>query len=169
LKNGKKSAGKQSRHIRARYFWISDRLKQEGIDVEFCPTGLMLADFFTKSLVGSLFQRMRDVVQGIQPISTLKVMDVENELKKLEEVFDGKSETSEIESDSEDVKGMKRKEAECISLLQTKERVGKRRFRRVSFSDEVKFARICNNTVSSLYNKKTIYPSYKNIVTGVCT
>ena len=47
--------------------------------------------------------------------------------------------------------------------------VGKRRFRRVSFSDEVEFVRTCKDTVSSLYNKKTIYPSYKNIVTGVRT
>ena len=47
LKNGKKSSGKQTRHIDIRYFWIADHLKKEKLKVQYCPTECMLADFFT--------------------------------------------------------------------------------------------------------------------------
>jgi len=72
LKNGKKSAGKQSKHISARYFWMVDRIKRENLIVEYCPSRMMLGDFFTKSLQGSLFRKMRDVVLGAAPVTTLK-------------------------------------------------------------------------------------------------
>jgi len=64
LKNGRRSCGKRSRHVEQRFFWISDRLKNHSIEVKYCPTSLMLADFFTKPLQGSLFRDMRDVAQG---------------------------------------------------------------------------------------------------------
>ena len=72
LNNGKQSSGKQTRHIDIRYFWISDRLKNEQIRVKYCSTERMLADFFTKPLTGSLFATMRDITQGILPIDELK-------------------------------------------------------------------------------------------------
>ena len=70
-KNGKQSCGSKSRHIHVRYFFIKDRLSSEDIEVIFCPTEIMLADFFTKPLQGSLFRRLRDVVLGYKHISTL--------------------------------------------------------------------------------------------------
>ena len=42
------------------------------MEIEYCPTGIMLGDFFTKPLQGSLFRKMRDVVMGLQPITILK-------------------------------------------------------------------------------------------------
>ncbi len=57
-KNGRKSCGPNSRHIDIRYFFIKDRIDIEGIDVQYCPTGQMLADFFTKPLQGSLFEEI---------------------------------------------------------------------------------------------------------------
>ena len=81
LRNGRNSAGKQSLHIAIRYFWIVDRLKKEQMDIEYCPTGMMLGDFFTKSLQGSLFRKMQDVVMGLQPITTLKTEEELNEEK----------------------------------------------------------------------------------------
>ena len=72
LKNGKRSCGKQSRHILIRYFWICDRLMKEQVKVEYCPTQMMLADFFTKPLQGSLFKVMRDVIQGLTSPDELK-------------------------------------------------------------------------------------------------
>ena len=83
LKNGRKSAGKQSKHISTRFFWMVDRIKKEELSVEFCPSGLMLGDFFTKSLQGSLFRKMRNVVMGAAPIETLKT---EEELGRIEPV-----------------------------------------------------------------------------------
>ena len=42
------------------------------MSVEFCPTKLMLADFFTKPLQGSLFKKFRRVVMGYDSLSVLK-------------------------------------------------------------------------------------------------
>ena len=69
--NGKKSSGPKTKHINNRYFWIKDRLARENIEVEYCPTEKMLADFFTKPLQGSLFRKFRDVVLGYKHISSL--------------------------------------------------------------------------------------------------
>ena len=71
LKNGINSAGKRSRHINIRFFWVADRLKKEGINIEYCPTGAMLADFFTKPLQGTIFRIMRDVVMGQSDVKDL--------------------------------------------------------------------------------------------------
>ena len=64
LKNGKSSAGKQSRHINIRYFWITDRVKQEEIGIEYCPTGTMLADFFLQSHYKDLFSKRCEMLYG---------------------------------------------------------------------------------------------------------
>jgi hypothetical protein len=63
--NGRKSSGKRTRHINVRYFFITDRIKCKEIRVAYCPTGDMLADYFTKPLQGALFRRMRDMVLNI--------------------------------------------------------------------------------------------------------
>ncbi len=71
--NGRMSAaGSKSKHIHNRYFWVTDRVKNGEINVKYCPTELMLADFFTKPLQGSLFYRMRDVIMGVKHINSLK-------------------------------------------------------------------------------------------------
>ena len=48
--NGKKSSTKRTRHINIRYFLITDRVKKGEVSIEYCPTGDMLADVFTKPL-----------------------------------------------------------------------------------------------------------------------
>ena len=55
-----------------RYFFIKDRLNTEKITVEYCPTGKMIADFFTKPLQGNLFRKFRDLVLGYKHISELE-------------------------------------------------------------------------------------------------
>ena len=42
------------------------------MNVVYCPTEEMLADFFTKPLQGALFRKFRDVVMGMKHINTLK-------------------------------------------------------------------------------------------------
>ena len=63
-KNGRQSAGQQSRHINIRYFFIKDRIAKGDIHLVYCPTEDMVADFFSKPLQGSLFTRFRDIVLG---------------------------------------------------------------------------------------------------------
>jgi len=70
-KNGKASSSQKTRHIDIRYFWMKDRIKTENIRIVHCPTEIMLADFFTKPLQGSLFRKFRDVLMGYKHISTL--------------------------------------------------------------------------------------------------
>jgi Reverse transcriptase (RNA-dependent DNA polymerase). len=70
-KNGSKSCSKRSRHIDMRYFFIKDRLESEKIDVIFCPTECMVADFFTKPLQGKLFHYLKAIVMGHRPIQDL--------------------------------------------------------------------------------------------------
>jgi len=72
LLNGRKSCGKQSRHVNIRFFWIAERLRTHWIKVEYCPAPTMLADFCSKPLQGGLFKRMRDVIiMWHQPVSIL--------------------------------------------------------------------------------------------------
>ncbi len=53
--NGRGSSGKRTRHINVRYFFIRDRVESKEIRIEYCPTGIMVADYFTKPLQGALF------------------------------------------------------------------------------------------------------------------
>ena len=69
--NGKRSSGAKTKHMDNRFFWIKDRLKSEGIEVKYCPTAKMIADFFTKPLQGRLFRKLRDVVMGYKHIDEL--------------------------------------------------------------------------------------------------
>jgi hypothetical protein len=70
-KNGRSSAGQRSRHINVRYFWIKDRVRQEGISIRHCPTLQMLADFFTKPLEGALFRKFKYVILGYKHVDSL--------------------------------------------------------------------------------------------------
>ena len=63
-KNGIMSCGQQSRHINIRYFFIKDRIKEDRINIIYCPTERMIADYFTKPLQGALFKKLRDVIMG---------------------------------------------------------------------------------------------------------
>ena len=64
-KNGRGSSSKRTRHINIRYFFVVDRIKQGELRVEYCPTGDMVADYFTKPLQGSLFRRMHDTIMNV--------------------------------------------------------------------------------------------------------
>jgi hypothetical protein len=71
-KNGQSSSGKRTRHIEIRYFFAHDRIKNGDIVVEYCPTGEMLADYFTKPLQGSLFIKFRNRILNIDPSDVLE-------------------------------------------------------------------------------------------------
>jgi hypothetical protein len=64
-KNGRASSGRRTRHIDIRYFFVTDRIKHGEMRIEYCPTGDMVADFFTKPLQGSLFRKLRAIILNI--------------------------------------------------------------------------------------------------------
>ena len=63
-KNGRKSSTKRTKHINVRYYFIHDRWMRKDIDIRYCPTEEMRADFFTKPLQGQKFRDFRDQVLG---------------------------------------------------------------------------------------------------------
>ena len=66
-RNGKASSSKRTKHINIRYFFVTDRIKNQELTVEWCPTGDMIADFMTKPTQGALFKKFRDQIMGVIP------------------------------------------------------------------------------------------------------
>ena len=64
--NGMNSVGKRSRHIRIKYFFVTDRIKNKDLRIQYCPTDDMIADFFTKPLQGALYVKHRNNILGIK-------------------------------------------------------------------------------------------------------
>ena len=66
-KNGRLSSSKRTKHINLRYFYVTDCIKRKELQVQFCPTEDMIADFFTKPLQGQAFYRLRDAIMNVLP------------------------------------------------------------------------------------------------------
>jgi hypothetical protein len=64
-KNGKASSGKRTKHINIRFFFITDRVGQKEVTVEWCPTEDMIGDYATKPTQGALFRKFRDQIMGV--------------------------------------------------------------------------------------------------------
>ena len=64
--NGRKSAGKRSRALNIRYFFITDQVELGNVQIEHCPTDDMIGDFMTKPLQGEKFRKFRDLILGEQ-------------------------------------------------------------------------------------------------------
>ena len=64
--NGRASAGKRSRAINIRYFFMTDQVEKGNVTIEYMPTDDMWADYMTKPLQGEKFRKFRDLIQGEQ-------------------------------------------------------------------------------------------------------
>jgi hypothetical protein len=63
--NGKVSSSKRTKHINIRFYFITDRIANEELSVEYCPTGEMTGDFFTKPLQGHQFIKFRRIIMNL--------------------------------------------------------------------------------------------------------
>ena len=83
-KNGKASSSKRTKHINIRYFFITDRISQGEMSVEWCPTGDMIADFATKPLQGAMFKKFWDLIMGVVPVEDSRAVkqDAKDIIKK---------------------------------------------------------------------------------------
>ena len=81
-KNGQNSCTGNSRHINVRYFFVKDRIDKQEVRVEYCPTHLMQADFFSKPLQGKLFEVQREFLMGWRPILDLLGMIHDHKIKE---------------------------------------------------------------------------------------
>jgi hypothetical protein len=79
--NGRNSCTGNSRHIDIKYFWVKDRVDKKEVEVKYCPTKLMLADYFTKALQGSLFRLFRNIIMGYVHADAV-LMDPSHPLKE---------------------------------------------------------------------------------------
>jgi hypothetical protein len=68
-KNGRSSSTKRTRHMEIRYFFIKDRVASKEVTIEHCPTGDMVADYFTKPLQGAQFKKLRDIIMNVDSSS----------------------------------------------------------------------------------------------------
>ena len=64
--NGKGSSSKRTKHMAVRYFFVTDRINAKEVRAEYCPTDMMIADYFTKALQGKQFRLLRDHILNIQ-------------------------------------------------------------------------------------------------------
>ena len=64
--NGRKSAGKRSRALNIRYYFVTDQVEKGNLVIEHCPTDAMIADYFTKPLQGEKFREFRSEILGEQ-------------------------------------------------------------------------------------------------------
>jgi hypothetical protein len=73
--NGKRSSSKRTRAINIRYFFIADQVDKGNIEIKYCPTNMMIGDFFTKPLQGKKFVFFRDLILGKKSVSTMEIVD----------------------------------------------------------------------------------------------
>jgi hypothetical protein len=59
VKNGQMLSGKKTKHIKAKFFFIKNRVNEGEINVIDCPAKGMWADVMTKPLQGMAFRTMR--------------------------------------------------------------------------------------------------------------
>jgi hypothetical protein len=71
-KNGKASSGKCTCHINIQYFFITDRVNIKEVEIKWCPTKEMVADFMTKPLQKSHFRRLCNLIKGMASIKKAK-------------------------------------------------------------------------------------------------
>jgi hypothetical protein len=60
--NGKASSGKRTRHFDIKFFYFMDLIQRKEMEVEYCPTKEMIADYMTKPTVGGKFVKFRDSI-----------------------------------------------------------------------------------------------------------
>jgi hypothetical protein len=62
--NGKASSGKRTRHFDIKYFYITDLIKRNEIQIIYCPTEEMIADYMTKPMVGAKFAKFCNIIMN---------------------------------------------------------------------------------------------------------
>ena len=64
--NGKGYSSKRMRHTNICYLFITNWISSGDLDMEYCPTGDIISDLFTKPLQGSLFPKFCNAIINIK-------------------------------------------------------------------------------------------------------
>ena len=71
MKNGRDLCTWNMKYVAIKYFWSTDRIKNGNIEVVYCPTDEMLADYNSKPLQGKAFTTFRRGIRGCDDIDTI--------------------------------------------------------------------------------------------------
>ena len=71
--NGRRSAGKRSRHLNIKFFYVHDQKRKGHITIEYCPTDKMTGDYMTKPTHGLKFEEHRQSIMNL-PLAMQMVM-----------------------------------------------------------------------------------------------
>jgi hypothetical protein len=63
----------RTRAINIRYFFIADQVEKGNVEIKYCPTNMMIGDFFTNSLQGKKFKFFRDLILGKKSVSAMEI------------------------------------------------------------------------------------------------
>ena len=81
--NVKLSSSRKTKHIKAKFFFIKDKVNSKEVKIVHCPTGVIWADVLTKPLQGTEFRKIRAQLMNC----AMEYIDGEeyptNKLKKL--------------------------------------------------------------------------------------
>ena len=55
---------KRTKHIDVKYHFVRERLEDETVDLQYCPTELMEADLLTKALSKAKVEQQRRTLMG---------------------------------------------------------------------------------------------------------
>lgn len=64
--NGRQSASKRTQHFNIKYFYVTDLIIRREMEIKYCRTDLMIADYHTKPLTGISFEKFRNIIMNIE-------------------------------------------------------------------------------------------------------
>ncbi|KAG7345606.1 reverse transcriptase RNA-dependent DNA polymerase [Nitzschia inconspicua] len=120
-KNGRQSSTKRTRHLNVRFFFVTDNVNQGRLSIEYCPTGDMIADYFTKPLQGPPFRKMLKQILNIDDDNIINslpqecVKDNDIETNRMSQTETSQSRVCQSSSDSPDAV-----EVDCEAAPMTK-------------------------------------------------
>ena len=63
--NGKFLSSKRTKHIKARYFFVKDKIEEGEVEIRYCPTEKMWSNVLNKPKQGAPFRKDRAMLMGI--------------------------------------------------------------------------------------------------------
>ena len=64
--NGKRSSSKRTRHLNIRYFFLTDQIEKNNMEVKYCPTDDMIGDFMSKPVQGEKYKKFRKDIMNLK-------------------------------------------------------------------------------------------------------
>ena len=78
------SYSKHSLHLNIRHFYFANAIKRKEVEIGYCPTKVMLEDFFTKPLQENVFRKFRAVILGHVSVSALFQINEKSSKERVE-------------------------------------------------------------------------------------